>query len=186
MYEICVQQMLDAIVRAQSGEIPARSGNRDPKMFHQGVYAVIGEDRWIAVALPTAEDWQRFRLLAGLPEAADAAARDAAISAWCSGRSGPTLMHQLQEAGIAAGVVQDIEDLMDADPQLAARGSVLAIDHPLLGAFGHLRTPVTFSRSLARPYRAPNMGEHSHRIAMELCGISGARIAELDSLGVFR
>jgi crotonobetainyl-CoA:carnitine CoA-transferase CaiB-like acyl-CoA transferase len=186
MYEICVQQMLDAIVRAQSGEISARSGNRDPNMFHQGVYAVMGDDRWIAVTLPTAADWQRLRSLAGLPEAADAAARDAAIAAWCSGRSGETLMHQLQEAGIAAGVVQDIEDLMDADPQIAARCSLVPIDHPLLGAFGHLRTPVTFSRSLAQPYRAPNMGEHSHRIAMELCGISGARIAELDSLGVFR
>jgi len=186
MYEICVQQMLEAIVRAQSGEIPARDGNGDPKVFHQGVYAVMGEDRWIAVALPTAEDWQRLRLLAGLPEAADAAARDAVIDAWCRGQSGPNLMLQLQEARIAAGVVQDIEDLMEADPQIAARGSLLAIDHPLLGEFGHLRTPLTFSRSLVHPYRAPNIGEHSHSIAKEMCGISSARIAELDSLGVFR
>ena len=75
---------------------------------------------------------------------------------------------------------------MEADPQIAARGSLARIEHPLLGEFGHMRTPVTFSRSIAQPYRAPNMGEHSHSIAKELCGISDARIAELESLGVFR
>jgi hypothetical protein len=30
------------------------------------------------------------------------------------------------------------------------------------------------------------MGEHSADIAMELCGLSGLRVAELESLGVFR
>jgi crotonobetainyl-CoA:carnitine CoA-transferase CaiB-like acyl-CoA transferase len=186
MYEICVQQMLAAILRVQSGDAPARDGNRDSTVFHQGVYAVQGEDRWIAIALPTAADWQRLRRLAELPEATQAAARDAAIGDWCRGQWGPPLMLKLQKAGIAAGVVQDIEDLMEADPQIAARGSLARIEHPLLGEFGHMRTPVTFSRSIAQPYRAPNMGEHSHSIAKELCGISDARIAELESLGVFR
>jgi crotonobetainyl-CoA:carnitine CoA-transferase CaiB-like acyl-CoA transferase len=95
-------------------------------------------------------------------------------------------MTQLQLAGIAAGVVQDIEDLMEADPQLAARGSLAPIDHARLGKFGHMRTPITFSRSSNQPYRAPNMGEHSADIAQELCGLSEVRVAELVSLGVFR
>jgi crotonobetainyl-CoA:carnitine CoA-transferase CaiB-like acyl-CoA transferase len=186
MYEICVQQMRDALVRSQSGETPARVGNRDSLIFHQGVYAVKGEDRWIAIAVPTAADWLRLQLLAHLPDANTTEARDTAIGAWCRDQAGPSLMGQLQQAGIAAGVVQDIEDLMEADPQLAARGSLVAIEHPRLGEFGHMRTPMTFSRSPNQPYRAPNMGEHSADIAMELCGLSGLRVAELESLGVFR
>jgi crotonobetainyl-CoA:carnitine CoA-transferase CaiB-like acyl-CoA transferase len=186
MYEICVQQMQAAIVQSQTGDAPQRAGNRDPQVFHQGVYAVQGDDRWIAIALPTAEDWLSLRQLAGLADANTADARDAAIGAWCRNQQGPLLMMQLQQTGIAAGVVQDIEDLMEADPQLAARGSLVPIDHARLGRFGHLRTPMTFSRSPNQPYRAPNMGEHSADIATTLCGLSDARVAELQSLAVFR
>jgi crotonobetainyl-CoA:carnitine CoA-transferase CaiB-like acyl-CoA transferase len=186
MYEICVQQMRDAILQAQAGARPERSGNDDSRIFHQGVYAVNGEDQWIAIALPEATDWQRLRAFAGLPEAADAAARDQAIALWCRARSGPRLMVELQEAGIAAGAVQDIQELMEFDPQLAARYSLMPIEHPLLGEFGHMRTPVSFSRSTLQPFRAPNIGEHSAAIARELCGLSQARVAELESLGVFR
>jgi crotonobetainyl-CoA:carnitine CoA-transferase CaiB-like acyl-CoA transferase len=186
MYEICVQQMQGAIVQSQSGEAPERMGNRDARIFHQGVYAVQGDDRWIAIALPAAADWLRLRQVAGLTDANTAEARDAAIGAWCRDQQGPELMNQLQQAGIAAGVVQDIEDLMEADPQLAARGSLASIDHARLGRFGHMRTPMTFSRSPNKPYRAPNMGEHSAGIARELCGLSDVRVAELESQGVFR
>jgi crotonobetainyl-CoA:carnitine CoA-transferase CaiB-like acyl-CoA transferase len=186
MYEICVQQMQRAIVQSQTGEPPQRIGNRDTRIFHQGVYAVQGEDRWIAIALPTAADWLRLRQLAGLADASTEDARGMAIGAWCRNRKGPQLMIELQQSGIAAGVVQDIEDLMEGDPQLAARGSLEAIDHARLGKFGHMRTPISFSRSPNRPYRAPNMGEHSAAIARELCGLSEQRVAELESLGVFR
>jgi crotonobetainyl-CoA:carnitine CoA-transferase CaiB-like acyl-CoA transferase len=186
MYEICVQQMQGAIVQSQTGAAPQRVGNRDPRVFQQGVYAVQGDDRWIAIALPTAADWLRLRQWAGLADANTADARDAAIGEWCRDQQGPLLMNQLQQAGIAAGVVQDIEDLMEADPQLAARGSLAPIDHARLGRFGHMRTPMTFSRSPNQPYRAPNMGEHSADIARELCGLSDVRVAELESLGVFR
>ena len=53
MYEICVQQTYDAILRAQTGERPWRTGNRDAGVFHQGVYPVLGEDRWIAISCAT-------------------------------------------------------------------------------------------------------------------------------------
>jgi crotonobetainyl-CoA:carnitine CoA-transferase CaiB-like acyl-CoA transferase len=45
---------------------------------------------------------------------------------------------------------------------------------------------MTFSRTPAQLYRAPNIGEHSADIARELCGLADGRIAELHALGVFR
>ena len=95
-------------------------------------------------------------------------------------------MAELQSAGIAAGVVQDIEDLLERDPQIAARSAMISLDHAVLGRFGHVRTPINFSASTVAPFRAPSIGEHSADIARELCGLSEARIDELQKLGVFK
>jgi crotonobetainyl-CoA:carnitine CoA-transferase CaiB-like acyl-CoA transferase len=186
MYEICVQQMHDAILQAQRGEAPRRMGNRDPRLFHQGVYPASGEDRWVAISLDTEATWQRLRKVAVLPEAGDAAERDAAIAAWTCEKVDKTIVDELQQAGIAAGVVQDIEDVLEADPQVAARCPLVPIEHPLLGKFGHIRTPICFSRTEIEMFRAPGIGEHSRSIAGDLAGLSESRIDELESLGVFR
>jgi crotonobetainyl-CoA:carnitine CoA-transferase CaiB-like acyl-CoA transferase len=56
----------------------------------------------------------------------------------------------------------------------------------LLGPFGHIATPLRFSRDAFTPFRAPGMGEHAHDVARTLCGLSDARIAELEQAGVFQ
>ena len=186
MYEICVQQMRDAILETQAGIRAQRKGNCDPRIFHQGVYAVRGDDRWIAIVLPTAADWQALRRFGNIADAADAPARDAAIEAWSRKLDGEILMDDLQRAGIAAGIVQDVEDLLEFDPQLAARGCLMVLPHPLLGPFGHMRTPMTLPGHELQPYRAPSIGEHSLSIAQTIGGLEPARIAELESMGVFQ
>lgn len=186
MYEICVQQMRDAVLETQAGVRAQRKGNADARIFHQGVYAVRGDDRWIAIVLPTAADWQALRRFANIADAADAPARDATIEAWSRNLDGKILMDDLQRAGIAAGIVQDVEDLLEFDPQLAARGCLVVLRHPLLGPFGHMRTPMNLSRYELRPYRAPSIGEHSLSIAQTICGLEPARISELESKGVFQ
>lgn len=184
MYEICVQQMHDAITAAERGERPTRAGNDDPKVFHQGVYPAAGDDKWLAITVFSRADWERLCTLAQLDSQQHPTAAD--LNAWCRQHEPHALMERLQSAGIAAGVVQDIEDLMEHDPQLATRNALLNLDHPLLGAFGHVRTPINFSGSKVSPYRAPSIGEHSTAIARELSGLTEARIEELQRLGVFR
>jgi crotonobetainyl-CoA:carnitine CoA-transferase CaiB-like acyl-CoA transferase len=92
----------------------------------------------------------------------------------------------MQAAGIAAGAVQDIEDVLESDPQIAARHPLFPMDHQLLGKFGHIRTPMRFSRNDIEMFRAPGIGEHSKIIAKDLAGLSDSRIAELESMGVFK
>jgi crotonobetainyl-CoA:carnitine CoA-transferase CaiB-like acyl-CoA transferase len=182
MYELCVQQMRDAFV---PGAWTGRMGNSDPRVFHQGVYATSGDDRWVAITFHTLQDWQKFAQAEGI-EAADTPARDAALARWCRARADAAAAEHLQQIGVAAGAVQDMSDLFDRDPQLKARGSLVTLDHPLLGHFGHVKTPIAFSRSSPAPFRAPSMGEHDRRIATGLCGLSSARFEELEKLGVFR
>ncbi|HEU4625100.1 MAG TPA: CoA transferase [Steroidobacteraceae bacterium] len=186
MYEICVQQMYDAIAAAAAGARPARTGNDDPSVFHQGVYPTAGDDRWIAITLHTEADWRALCQIAQMNPSMKRADRDTVLADWTRTQSDVALAETLQTRGIAAGVVQDIEDLIERDPQIAHRGALTALDHPHFGSFGHVRTPFTFSRSPVRPYRAPKIGEHNEPIARELCALTEERLAELAALGVFR
>jgi crotonobetainyl-CoA:carnitine CoA-transferase CaiB-like acyl-CoA transferase len=181
MYELCVQQMRAAFAPGPSA---SRMGNSDPRVFHQGVYATQGEDRWIAVSFHTDDEWQTFAQAESIA-AADAAAREAALARWCATRADAAAVEYLQQLGIAAGVVEDMRGLFD-DPQLQARHALAPLDHPILGGFGHVRTPIDFSRSVFEPFRAPMMGEHNQRIATGICGLSPSRFDELEKLGVFR
>ncbi|MDE2596684.1 MAG: CoA transferase [Sphingomonadales bacterium] len=174
MYEICVQQMRDSLVSAKAGQRPQRMGNADPRVPFQDVFPALGEDRWVAISLFSDEDQAKLTAIAG-----------ADIAAWTAAREDHAIAAQLQAAGIACGVVQDCEDMIEHDPQLAGRGALVSLPHPLLGPFGHIATPLILSRDLFQPYRAPRMGEHCAEVASTLCGLSDARIAELETLGVF-
>jgi crotonobetainyl-CoA:carnitine CoA-transferase CaiB-like acyl-CoA transferase len=181
MYEVCVQQMRDAIV---AGGIATRMGNADARVFHQGVYAAQGDDRWLAVTFETPRQWQSFAQHERLDT--NQATPDAALAPWCAARTDVAAAERLQQLGIAAGVVQDMSDLMERDAQLQARRPLVPLPHPLLGDFGHMRTPIDFSRSTSTPFRAPQMGEHNREIATEICGLSPERCAALEQQGVFR
>jgi crotonobetainyl-CoA:carnitine CoA-transferase CaiB-like acyl-CoA transferase len=157
MYEICVQQMRDSLVRAKAGERPQRCGNSDPGVLFQDVFPAAGSDRWVVISLFSAADRDKLMAITG-PD----------IAAWTAARIDTDIVSQLQAAGVACGVVQDAEDMIDHDPHLAARGALALLDHPLLGPFGHIATPIRFSRDPFQPYRAPRMGEHCRRDRQQL------------------
>ena len=175
MYEICVQQMRASLAAARRGEHPQRTGNADPAVFWQDVLPAVGDDRWVAISLTSAEERDRLLAITG-PD----------IAAWTAAREDHAIAEQLQAAGFAAGALQDCEDLLENDPQIATRASLAPLNHAVLGEFAHLITPIRFSRDQFAPFRAPSMGEHSHQIAREISGLGEAEIAELDTKGVFR
>ena len=176
MYEICVQQVSEALVATQRGEASGRRGNDDPRVLQQGVYPAQGEDRWVAITLYTAQDLARLEALAdGRP-----------IAEWTMQQEAHALAARLQAAGIAAGVVQDIEDLIERDAPLQQRGALVNLPHPRLGAFGHIRTPISFSADTVTPFRAPGLGEHNREIALQIAGLPVDRYEALQSSGVFQ
>jgi crotonobetainyl-CoA:carnitine CoA-transferase CaiB-like acyl-CoA transferase len=176
MYEICVQQMRDVIVDAQRGIAPARRGNADPQVLQQDVYPARGEDRWVAISLFDETDLFRLQALTG----------GRALAEWTREREDHALMQRLQDGGIAAGVVQDIEDLVEHDAPLQARGALVTLPHQKLGPFGHVRTPISFSDEQVVPFQAPGMGEHNREVAADFAGLQLARVEELEAAGVFK
>jgi crotonobetainyl-CoA:carnitine CoA-transferase CaiB-like acyl-CoA transferase len=176
MYEICVQQMRAAILAAQQGSAPQRLGNADPAVLQQDVYPARGADRWIAISVFDASQQARLQELAG----------GRPLAEWTREQDETALAAQLQANGIAAGALQDIEDLMERDATLRARGALVELPHPKLGAFGHMRTPMSFSHDRPQPYRAPGMGEHNAAIIQQVAGLGAQRYAELEAAGVLK
>jgi crotonobetainyl-CoA:carnitine CoA-transferase CaiB-like acyl-CoA transferase len=149
-------------------------GNADPAVPHQDVYPARGDDRWVAISAFDDADLGRLQALAdGRP-----------IAEWTRAHDEVELVALLQREGIAAGVVQDIEDLIERDAPLCARGALVALPHAKLGTFGHVRTPISFSRDAVTPFRAPALGEHTREIVLTTAGLDSARFAELETKGV--
>ena len=67
-----------------------------------------------------------------------------------------------------------------ADPQLEARGSLLAQDRPGLGVKHYPNQPYRFRcAGPALNERAPLLGEHTSEVLTELAGLTSDDIAEL-------
>ncbi len=147
MYEICVQQMRPAIMAAQQGGRRGAWATRIAAVLQQDVYPARGEDRWVAISVFDAGP-------AGA--AACTRRRQAAGRMDTRNRMKQQLVAQLQAAGIAAGVLQDIEDLMERDAVLRARRTGRVAASRSWAPFGHVRTPIEF---LARRSR----GRIAHR-----------------------
>ena len=186
MYEVCAQQMWDALAAAKDGAVPARSGNGDSRVLHQGVYPAAGEDSWVVVTVTDKEAWKRLAALTGGPAHFDPTAADQAITAFTSRLDRHGAMRQLQEAGIAAGAVQTAADLLERDPQLRHRGFVQMLDNPVLGAFEHQSTPYKFSRTPQVMRTAPNLGGHTEEICRDIAGILAERFAALVAEDLFQ
>ena len=177
-------QMLDAQVNGRPSE---RIGNllRYPGIAPHNTYRCAGDDRWIAIAAETGEQWRALcdvlgaADLAADPRFASNAARagarealDAAIEERTRRRDARELMYALQARGVPAGVAQTTEDKMEHDPQLAARGFYPVADHPLLGEHRYEGLPFRLERFRWELRRgAPLLGEHTDEVLAELgCG----------------
>jgi crotonobetainyl-CoA:carnitine CoA-transferase CaiB-like acyl-CoA transferase len=117
-----------------NGRVWSRIGNRSPykPAAPHGAYRCAGEDRWIAIACFTDEEFVELARVASRPEwMRDArfdslTARlahqddlDVVVGAWTIGQDARACMVALQSAGVSAGVCQNAEDRCDYDPQLA-------------------------------------------------------------------
>ena len=195
MYEVCAQQMSESLLNTQlqNNVEQQRQGNQLTTAFYQGIYPCQpenGEDKWIAISFYSAEQWQAFTNLISnneLPTADKISlltpnqlpSLEEKISQWTRPQDRYELMTLLQQHGIAAGVVQDIADTYDHDPQLKHREYLCELEHPIIGKFGHQAPPVKLSRTPAQVKLAPALGEHTEDICKRIIGLSDEQIQSL-------
>jgi crotonobetainyl-CoA:carnitine CoA-transferase CaiB-like acyl-CoA transferase len=163
------------------GVIGTRMGNRSPRAVPHGAYACTGEDRWVAIACWTDDEWARLTGFLGFddPSLATLAARlervdevEAAVEAWTATRTREEIADLLQSAGIEAVAVQDFGDVHD-DPQVAFREHFVPLGHPYMGdglyelnGFRLHDAPGGYDRS------GPTLGQDNDWVLGELLGLS--------------
>jgi len=175
-----------------NGHILENMGNRSPRTAPHGAFPCQGEDRWVALATWSDEEWARLAAIIGLddPSLAAVAARlervdevEAAVGAWTSEHTREEVTERLQADGIEAVPVQDWQDLLD-DPQLASRGHYERIEHPLLGECWYQHNGFRLSDAPARyAGPAPMLGEHSDSVLSDILGLTAEKIAEFKQSG---
>jgi benzylsuccinate CoA-transferase BbsF subunit len=196
--ETGVYSLSEAVVRCSAGgEVARRAGNREAGAAPHGVYPCAGEDAWIAIAVRSDAEWHALVSAMGAPrwagEArfATAAAREAhqdaldeRVAAFTRGSGAYALAAALQAAGVPAGPVQNVPELL-RDPQLAHRGHFVRLEHAALGALFGERSGFRLSESpggFERP--GPLLGEHTHEVLSGILGLARAEIDDLVARGV--
>jgi crotonobetainyl-CoA:carnitine CoA-transferase CaiB-like acyl-CoA transferase len=188
--------LLDISANGRTQSPPGYASQEGPAAPH-GVYLCrplknddgsTDDDRWIAISVRTGSEWRRFVTAIGTPSWAsdpgfrtlylrmrNSSALDENTSRWTAEHSAEDAMNILQDAGIAAGVVQNGIDICARDPQLKERGfwptvstakgattQVTGIPFKLSGTSGQVRTI------------APEVGENTDYVLGELLGLTRA------------
>ena len=100
-----------------------------------------------------------------------------------SQRSSEYWLNRLEDAGVPAGPIYNIEQVYE-DPQVRARDMVVKTDHPVAGRTSNIGIPIKLSETPGRFQRpAPTLGQHTDEVLKQL-GRSDDETAVLRSQGV--
>ena len=180
-----------------NGREPAKLGNRSQYRAPQGCYPCRGEDCWVAISISDDSAWARFcsvlarvdwaadvRLASATTRIAHAVELDRGIEEWTRTREAYRVMEELQGARIAAGVVQNTEDQLHRDPQLAARRFFEKIPHVKKGEVTACGIPLGLTGTPGRTTRAGDArGQENEYVFRELLGQSADEYQRYKELG---
>jgi benzylsuccinate CoA-transferase BbsF subunit len=180
-----------------NGRIQTRRGNVSLACAPHGVYPVQGEDRWVAIAATTEEQWRALcRAVAheewlsdprfGSMDArlANHDALDVVLGQWTAARSVDDVEQVLQAAQVPVHRVGSSADAF-ADPGVIARGHFPVVEHPELGPVP-IEAPRFLLSSTPAPvpgWPGPTFGQHNDYVLRDILGFDDDRVVELVASG---
>lgn len=196
--ESTVNAIGPAVVAAAAGESPGPRGNDDDVAAPHGVYPCAGADRWCAIAVFDDRQWTATCSVLGLDQWADHPVLDTADSRRAARRLLDKLMaaatrdwqaERLADAlcgrGVPASAVHTADDLIDADPQLRARGHWVTLEHPRMGPALYDGIPYRLAQTPGRLRSpAPLLGADSRAVCVDLLGVPDDTYDQLERQGV--
>jgi crotonobetainyl-CoA:carnitine CoA-transferase CaiB-like acyl-CoA transferase len=179
-----------------NGRVMKRNGNRLPYAAPHGVYPCSGDDRWVAIAVLTHDEWTRFcnvieksewvaddRFSTLIARKNNEDELDRLIGEWTADRTAEQIEAMMQKNGLAANVVETGKDIYE-DAQLSHYGHFKEMDHPEIGKIRSEIPPLKFSKVADKHFRAPLLGEHNHYVLSEFLDMTDDQISELYASGV--
>ncbi|UCH22099.1 MAG: CoA transferase [Deltaproteobacteria bacterium] len=162
-----------------------------------GCYRCLGEDRWCVVAIFTEDEWRALCGILGKPawtredrfsslpnRKKYRKELDLLIGKWTAKQTAEYVVERLQGVGLAAGIVQNAEDLAN-DPQLLANDFFTSLNHPLLGEIKTDTTPINLKNYPKASWNAsPLLGEANQYVFGELLGMPDAAIRSYIQQGI--
>src|SRR5262245_36060809 len=174
------------------GVIGTRMGNRSPRAVPHGAFACLGEDRWVAIACWTDDEWARLTGFLGYDDLSLATldARleridevEAAVEAWTRMQTREEAADLLQAAGIEAVPLQDFGDVHD-DPQVRFREHFVPLTHPYMGDGLYERTGTRVGDQAHGYDRSgPTLGQDNDWVLGDLLGLSPEERKRLEADG---
>jgi len=181
-----------------NGNIQNRMGNRNPGYAPHGVYPCRGEEKWVSLAVATDEEWLALCKVMGSPDWTKSPKFDTLLhrthnqdeldklmGQWTKNHTPEEIMTKLQAVGVAAGVLQTGEDLVDKDPQMQHRHHFVELEQQEMGKHLTERPPFRLSKTPSEPQRPfPSFGEHTEYVCKDILHMGDAEFAELIGAGV--
>ena len=185
------------IEHAVTGEEPPRLGNGEPGCAPYGCFPCEGDDRWVVLCAEDDADWGRLVELMGSPEwardpsyaqatgrLADQASIEARIAEWTVIRNDFEVADAARALGLASGVVQNTEDMLRRDPQLAARSFFEEIPHFKRGLVTASGIPLGLTGTPGRTTHAgSSVGHDNDYVFTEILGLDRDEIERLVQSG---
>ncbi|CAN5690325.1 CaiB/BaiF CoA-transferase family protein [soil metagenome] len=162
-----------------TGRVPQRTGNAHPNIQPQKVYRcrdgdiilVVGNDAQFerlceAMGVPALSADDRFRTNAF--RVANRAALEAELDPLFTTDDRAVWLQRIEAMNVPCGPINSIPEAL-TDPQVAYRGMVRRLPHPVAGSVPQIASPFRFNDvSLAADRAPPMLGQHTDEILSEL------------------
>jgi len=106
------------------------------------------------------------------------------VTAWTSGLTAAEVSARCVEYDVPVATAYSAAEIF-SDPHMAARGDLVSVDDPVIGAVRQQAPVPRLSRHPTPvPSGAPRLGEHNHEVWCGLVGLSDADLEDLHARGI--
>lgn len=195
LYEPLLRLIEDQVVAYdEDGTVMGRIGNINPHIAPNSMFPTR-DGRWVAIPVSTDSLWRRLLALIGDPSLAlydsnrvrvqNRAVIEDRVAAFTRQFDLDELLQKFAAADLACGPVYSVAEII-ADPHIAARGSILAIEDEDIGRKLRIAAPAgRFSGFQARiDHLGGRLGQHTDEVLSQMLGLTADEIAALRARGV--
>ena len=179
--------------------------HHDDSAAPHNCYRCQGEERWCVISVASDEEWDNFgnvldnpawtkdpKFATHLKRILNQEELDKLTEAWTVNYPPEEVVKKMQEGGVSAGVVQNIEDLIKHDSHLRDRGFLVDLKlpphpdrkPPTLTIPGVITQLVGKSLSVRHPAPGP-LGQDNEYILKDMLGMTDQEISQAAAEGAF-